>query len=571
MAEKKKNNREWVKNVAIVFLIILLILTFFSNTILNYSLPEVAAQYVDSGTITSKIRGSGVIESDDPYNVKIKQTKTVDSIEVKSGDYVEKGQVICYLSSDDSAELDKAKVELEAAQSALKTAENNYLLQILTSGYDTSVIQNGAKIQSTEAYLAQITAAKTAIDNAQKDVDNQNNVIADLQKKSKDLATQIELTPPTNVDYSAEQAAYNAAKTEADNAALILTQCTNNLDAINREITRIIGITPEGTDPDLGYLPQQKIDAEIAVNTATTNKNNADYQLSAAEIALNNKKASGDTSGTIQNLRNQQIQITAQIEKEQVVLEQKNAILQNKTDELTKLTGNISATFGLVSLQDAIDTAKNEVKRKQDAVNKLETDNNSTAVEAPISGTIIDLMIKSGDETPVDGIVATMQPEGKGYRMSMTVTNEQAKRLSVGDRADLINSWRYDDMDIVIASIKPDKSNPGKNKVINFDISGDSITAGQSINVSVGQKSSNYDMIVPNSAIHEDNDGKFIYIVESKSSPIGTRYYASKVDVEVLASDDTRSAISGGLYGYEFVITTSTKPIEKNKQIRLAD
>ena len=73
------------------------------------------------------------------------------------------------------------------------------------------------------------------------------------------------------------------------------------------------------------------------------------------------------------------------------------------------------------------------------------------------------------------------------------------------------------------------------------------------------------------SAVREDNNGKFILIVESKRSPLGTRYTASRVDVEVLASDDTQSAISGALYGYEFVITTSTKPVEAGKLVRLAN
>ena len=78
-------------------------------------------------------------------------------------------------------------------------------------------------------------------------------------------------------------------------------------------------------------------------------------------------------------------------------------------------------------------------------------------------------------------------------------------------------------------------------------------------------------MIVPNSAIREDNNGKFILIVETKSSPLGNRYKASRVDVEVMASDDTQSAISGAVYGYEFVITTSNKPVEAGQLIRLAD
>ncbi|MBP5732425.1 MAG: hypothetical protein J6W66_01155 [Lachnospiraceae bacterium] len=57
MNEKRSKRREWVKSAAIVFLSVLLVLTFFSNTIMNHSLPEVATKFVQSGTITSKIRG----------------------------------------------------------------------------------------------------------------------------------------------------------------------------------------------------------------------------------------------------------------------------------------------------------------------------------------------------------------------------------------------------------------------------------------------------------------------------------------------------------------------------------
>ena len=78
-------------------------------------------------------------------------------------------------------------------------------------------------------------------------------------------------------------------------------------------------------------------------------------------------------------------------------------------------------------------------------------------------------------------------------------------------------------------------------------------------------------MIVPNSAIREDNNGKFVLIVESKSSPLGNRYIATRADVEVVASDDTQSAITGAVEGWEFVITTSTKPIEAGQQVRLAE
>jgi hypothetical protein len=77
--------------------------------------------------------------------------------------------------------------------------------------------------------------------------------------------------------------------------------------------------------------------------------------------------------------------------------------------------------------------------------------------------------------------------------------------------------------------------------------------------------------VVPNSAIREDNNGKFILTVESKSSPLGNRYVATRVDVEVIASDDTSSAITAALYGYEYVITTSTQPVEAGQYVRFSE
>ena len=67
MTEQKVKNRGWVKNVAIIFLAVMLVLTFFSNTIMNASLPEAAVQYVQSGAITTQIRGNGTITAKETY------------------------------------------------------------------------------------------------------------------------------------------------------------------------------------------------------------------------------------------------------------------------------------------------------------------------------------------------------------------------------------------------------------------------------------------------------------------------------------------------------------------------
>ncbi len=83
--EKSYRKKSIIKTVAIVFLAVLLVLTFFSNTIMNYSLPEVSAQYVSRGTITTRIRGSGTVEANSNYEVRIGQRRKIREVLIKQG------------------------------------------------------------------------------------------------------------------------------------------------------------------------------------------------------------------------------------------------------------------------------------------------------------------------------------------------------------------------------------------------------------------------------------------------------------------------------------------------------
>ena len=155
MSENGSKKREWVKTAAIVFLAVLLVLTFFSNTIQNYSLPEVATQYVMSGTITAKIRGTGTIESGDPYEVKVTETRKVTGVAVHVGDTVQKGDVLVYL---DDAESD----ELKAAREALDKAKDDYDKALLTAEVKAADIQAAGSNVSADTYRQQINSRLTA-------------------------------------------------------------------------------------------------------------------------------------------------------------------------------------------------------------------------------------------------------------------------------------------------------------------------------------------------------------------------------------------------------------------------
>jgi hypothetical protein len=106
---------------------------------------------------------------------------------------------------------------------------------------------------------------------------------------------------------------------------------------------------------------------------------------------------------------------------------------------------------------------------------------------------------------------------------------------------------------------------------LTFAVSGSSVQVGQQLNVSVGQRSANYDWTVPNIAVRQDSNGYFILTVDTRSTPLSNRYYATRVDVEVLAQDDSNTAISAPLEGWPYVITTATAPVNPGQQVRLTN
>ena len=564
-----KKRREWVKNAAIIFLSVMLVLTFFSNTFMNYSLPEVAAQYVQSGTITAKIRGTGTVESGDPYNVKISETRTISSVLVKTGDKVEKGAPLLLLE-------DKESKELTDAQAALDKAMLDFELALLSGDISNSTFQNvqNGNVASINTYQSRIVAAEAEIDRWQKQVDEATNAINQL--KTAQVNVDAGGTPDTGSEQNkvnAAQAALNSdevkiAKDKISEWQAAQATCQATIDKYNENIASSVsgnGFVNQVTEDEYQLALKNREQYQSLINERQAFINNNPDKVKAYDEKV---KALADANKALTEKQNSKTNstnsLTVQTQNWQTELDKRNIQLKAAQDTKAQLLKDISTELNL-------DYQLDSLKKQRDDIAKLQENAVGASIEAPISGTITSVTVKAGDEAQPDTALVTMQPEGKGFTMSFSVTNDQAKRLSVGDKADLVNSWRYSDMDITLASIKPDTTDPGQKKLLTFDITGDEVTPGQSLNVSVGQKSANYDLIVPNSAIREDSNGKFILIVESKSSPLGNRYVATRVDVEVLASDDTQSAVSGALYGSEFVITTSTQPVEAGKLVRLAN
>lgn len=559
----------------------MLILTFFSNTIMNYSLVEVSTQQVTSGQITSKVRGSGSVEASESYSVTIEETRKIATVNVKKDAEVATGDLLFTLEDTDSDELDTAKKSLNEAQAAYESAVLTAGItvaerQSIEAGKGSSLTQKQneiaaanqrvkdaqAAVDAAQASVDKIKAQIDAVSNSTADTTAEEKAVLDADKKNseaQDNLTNAEASyTPVKSAYDtalsslqSAQSAYDEAKTAYDNLPSTATeadkQTAKTSVAIAETKLKAAKATYDARKDDLNKVQGSYDSAKSAATDSKNALSNANYNLSV-------KKLTGTNTAEANNLQ-------AQLNTATAALTDANTALTSATNDQKKVTDKIS---GEVTIASAYKTMTD----LQEEVEKLQAKSIGTEITSPISGTVTDISVTAGTTVNANDVMMTIQPENKAYVLQFSVTENQAKKVRVGDTAEVLNNWYGNNVSAVVSAIRKDPQNR-TNSIIICEMKGD-VSVGDSYTLSIGEQSSNYDTIVPTSAIREDSNGKFILIIESKSTPLGNRYYARRVDVDVITSDDTKSAVTGALEGYEYVITTTTKPIKENEQVRLA-
>ena len=765
LTKKYQKRKDRIKNIAIIFLVIMLLLTFFSNTIMNYSLAEVETAFAESGTLTTKIRGEGFVEAREPVNVSSKNEREILKVLVKDGDKVKKGQALFVLAGESSADAlrqaksdlmtlnhDYAKSLLEMAvpeyatnsleikyakkdlQNAIKSVEDakkennkkkekyaelkkkadNAKKKMLNKADEVSanaykISQAGLELESLEAEKAElsgenstniqeldaaVTAAKRETEDAEdkvkqyedsrtsktieEELKTKRKELEDLQKSLATLKTELnEAETPGSPDdkittlnrsirdCKAEISTLNSKvdqanteiaelnylyysssdemkeqywqqlssakqdyisltkqvddkKRELDDLEKDLETAKKNAETSSDKKIKQLKNDIAGKEKDITELKKeisslekeksssdnresQLASAKTELYAAQKKLKDAQRQLEDAQNAVKNENSTKIKSveDKIKTLKNRKLKLENQKTKlensytqlqsayetvkaeadsyqkaDENVIDTLNQAVQEKRKALETLYINLAKEKSDDSLKRQVATLDNEQKAKsiqlkKNEIARLKKKRKNVAIRAKLAGTISDLTAKTGENATPGNSLLNIQPSGNGYQISIPVTMEQSKLVKRGDNATVLNMWD-DDIKVILANIKTDPQNPNAGKTLVFNVSGSNIQNGTSLSISVGERKANYDYIVPTSAIREDSDGKFVLIIQEKPSPVGNRYIAKKEEVQVLAQNETQSAISAGFDSYANVITTASKAVEKGDYVRLA-
>ena len=591
--------RAKVIKAMIAFVAILAVLTFFSNTIMNLTIPKVMGTYASRGNLSYSNSARGTIEVDNKTEVKGLDNRTVDQVLVTNYDIVSKGDPILTLKSiEESSELESKRTELTNLQ---RTAE-----------YEARTPDNSNDFTS---YYDSINSAKATLEEAQATLDKVRN------RGNVEAANQAIIDEESVKEVSLEASVNAAAETVED--------IQKQIDEINAQIAPLqsqidvyiaLGTPTPSPTPIPGTEAPAETTPETSADPTETSPDGTPVETTPAEttpVYVPDLDADGlDKNSPTYEMDKLLFKIHG-LEDERAVLEAELAGAQQRLDEasaeLAECKGKIAAAQAEIdalatlpsetSAQNAVTAAQNAVTSAQKALSDAQTnagitaDKNADAVEdrnkqiekleeeiaaleaaakittitAPADGYVYNIAVSAGDALAAKDVIAYILPEtDRICSVTFKFTASAAQSIYIGMSLEVTSGFING---CTVSSMKPDPDDPRGTRIVKCVVDGNDAWPGEEITVNAGKGNDNYKCVVPASAVNQDNSGDFVYVIEGSSTPLGDKYIVRRVDVTIEATDGASTAIKGeGLDKYDvMIVVRAEKPLEDGQRVRLED
>ena len=187
---------------------------------------------------------------------------------------------------------------------------------------------------------------------------------------------------------------------------------------------------------------------------------------------------------------------------------------------------------------------------------------------APVDGDILTIDAKAGSVVSTGAPVMTVNDRSKGLSLTVQVDEDDVGDMTVGDSADI--TVNNDVLSCPITSIAASSEGQGMFDVT-FSIPGNLGVVGQQASMKFRKRTQQYDVLIPLSALRQDNDGDFVYVVDRREGSLGTQMSVKRVDVFVLDQDNVRAALQGGVSQRDLIVARSGRDIQDGDRVRLEE
>ncbi len=599
MEIKRLDRKVKIKNIMIIFLVVMLILTFFSNTIMNYSVPEVSVCKLSSGVISRIVDASAIIESNQENVIFADEDIEIKRTAVKKGQAVEEGQILFYLNTGEE------NSEVKELKNMIDEAKLQYEKDLLDLGND--YFAENQQVQMARDQLDAAIAARdnAAINSSQSEIFTVSST--ELNKRLNLINRDIEAIESDNYD-----------ALSSDSKAKLQNEL-NNYNLSNREyvaLSEALAQNVQMYSGDIAFKESERHLAELKITLDRLTEDKADKRkIEDAQIAYDYALADHETLSALkQTIDDQKAKLTlaesskatafAALEpkinelldcliSERFDIEQNILVSENESSDKYKFSSDENCDYDLAvndakySLDAAVheleikiksdsiqnkskkldlEAAKKKIEEQEKKLAELIKKNGMSEITSPVSGIIQEIYVVTGAKIASGEQLLKIDILDEGFKAVVTLSKDAAEAVYKGQDAKVTD---FSDVNAVVQDIVKSKNTPNSVEVT-LKITGD-VESGQQIRIQFSKSSDQTSNVIPKTAVKEDASGQFIYGVISRNTPIGNRYTAKKIPVSIMSEDDKQCSVSGEFGDCEdYIIISSSKPFSSGDKVRLA-
>ncbi len=598
---KRLQRKDRIKNTMILFLVLMLILTLFSNTIMNYTLPEVSVMKLVPGVVSRSADVSVTVESNQDYTLLAEDAVEIKRVAVQKGQNVKAGQILFYLNSpEESMEvkdlrsaIDEAKLQYEKD---LLEAGNDYFsenqqiqmardaLNAAIAARDQAASQSAASDTGSGISAAELNAQQNRLNRDRAALDSEQYETLSAESKEQIRA---ELDAFLNADarcseltQALEQLEGNysgdSAVTSSERELAELQLNLNRLREDHADSRQIedAQIAVDYAAEDLNRLKEQKQSIELK----RTEVQNASVSLSLARSALTPKLAALSNSideqlaALDQQYAASEMSESGKFDAADSAAENYDTMVNEARYALDSAIHALEAKVKSDKMTDRskaldLEAAEKRIAEQEENLAKMLEKEGATEIVSPVDGLVEEIFGFAGARVEsAEPMIQITLPED-GFQAVASVNNHIAETLTVGQEAKIIDQ---SDASAVIKNIAQNKTQKDASD-ITLELNGD-MESGQQLNVQFSESSVQADNVIPKNAVKEDASGKFVYGVVARNTPIGNRYEAKKIPVTVLAEDDSKCSVSGEFGdAVDYIIVASSAPFVSGDKVKLSE
>lgn len=406
-------------------------------------------------------------------------------------------------------------------KNAVNRAEQDY--NILISETDNNV----------QSAYQEMNLSKNNLDNYTKGNDSDAVLLASLEH-----------------DYKMKKQGYQVALVNKENSLLIAGRAIEDAKAI----------VVSDNSQEINNLEKAYQDMSKAYEEALIDKENS---LLLAQRGIDDASAiivsnySSELKALLTNYEvKKQVYENALTDKEGTIIQKQRAIEDANSSMLS---------------DHSLEIAAFDIEMMRQEIEKLETLKvNNGLVTAPIDGTVMRLVVATGEKTS-DDIAVLLSDSTSGYSFKAEIEESQAKYIKEGDPVTLTfnkekNILENLKINTIYASLEDSKVYH-----ISVNIPLDTKNLGRVASIKINNESKNYENGIALEALHKEDSKTYVFLVTEKETVLGCETIVERMDVIVEDKNDEYAAISGAFDRTQKFVLSSNKPIETGDRIRLIE